>query len=197
MPISANKEEQRLRKNIRSRELYRQNRAKRLLQCAAYNRTRKASDPQRVKAIRLEWERKNRNRINTLKRVRRAINKSEGKAERSYQTPEKKQAYYAANKAKWREQYRKWSAANPDKEAARVARRRAGINTATPKWADLAAIRRVYSEARKTSLATGFIHHVDHVIPLNGEIVSGLHWEGNLQILPWADNVKKSNQLCQ
>lgn len=36
---------------------------------------------------------------------------------------------------------------------------------------------------------------IDHVIPLNGEIVSGLHVPGNLQALPLSDNVGKSNHF--
>jgi len=55
-----------------------------------------------------------------------------------------------------------------------------------PKWADRAKIREIY-----VNRPDG--HHVDHVIPLRGKLVSGLHVESNLQYLPIAENMKKHN----
>lgn len=56
---------------------------------------------------------------------------------------------------------------------------------ATPAWADLSAIGDVYVKA------TALGHHVDHIIPLRGKTVCGLHVECNLQILPPDINRKK------
>ena len=64
-----------------------------------------------------------------------------------------------------------------------------------PVWADKKAIRAVYAEARRLTHETGVLHHVDHVIPLNGREVSGLHVEGNLQVLTFIENSRKHNHF--
>ena len=57
----------------------------------------------------------------------------------------------------------------------------------TPKWADLEKIRAIY-----TNCPDG--QHVDHIVPLRGRTVSGLHVENNLQYLSSAQNLHKSNK---
>ena len=55
-----------------------------------------------------------------------------------------------------------------------------------PKWADRAKIREIYVNRPEDC-------HVDHIIPLRGKLVSGLHVETNLQYLPIKENMKKHN----
>lgn len=66
---------------------------------------------------------------------------------------------------------------------------------ATPTWADMDAIKKIYLEARRKTEETGTLHHVDHIIPLRGKIVSGLHVHYNLQIITAQENLRKSNRL--
>lgn len=63
-------------------------------------------------------------------------------------------------------------------------------------WADRAAIRTIYEEAAQRR-AAGENVHVDHVIPLLGKSVSGLHVASNLQILPAGENIRKGNTYPQ
>lgn len=74
------------------------------------------------------------------------------------------------------------------------AKRRAEKSSRTPPWADLDKIRALHDEAQRLTLATGIPHHVDHVLPLQGELVSGLHVETNMQIITGAENSRKKNR---
>ena len=71
---------------------------------------------------------------------------------------------------------------------ARNAQRRALKLKATPTWADFYKIKCMYNLCPE-----GF--HVDHIIPLQGELVCGLHVENYLQYLLAVDNLRKSNKF--
>lgn len=73
---------------------------------------------------------------------------------------------------------------------ARSAQRRASAKQATPKWANLDNIKKFY-----LLCPTGY--HVDHIIPLNNDIVCGLHVENNLQYLLAVENLKKGNKFTE
>ena len=88
---------------------------------------------------------------------------------------------------------RKWSKANPDKTAAKTARRRAAKLQRTPVWHETEKVNQLYKHCAFLSEITGEKHEVDHVIPLQGENVSGFHVWGNLQILPKRIHKHKGN----
>lgn len=69
----------------------------------------------------------------------------------------------------------------------RTAKRKSAKLQATPKWADLEKIKEIYRERPEG-------YHVDHIIPLQGETVCGLHVENNLQYLPASENLSKGNK---
>ena len=72
--------------------------------------------------------------------------------------------------------------------------RKATKLNATPSWANLEQIKRIYSTCANITKRTGIEHHVDHIIPLQGENVCGLHVENNLAIIPAKMNLQKSNK---
>lgn len=68
----------------------------------------------------------------------------------------------------------------------------------TPKWltpSDWIEIKWVYKIARQLTKETGISHVVDHIIPLQGKIISGLHCPQNLQVIPARQNESKGNKF--
>ena len=101
--------------------------------------------------------------------------------------------WVAANRQKTRDKARKWAQENPDKKAAINARRRAAKLQRTPVWHETEKVNQLYTHCAFLSKITGEKHEVDHVIPMQGKNVSGLHVWGNLQILPKRIHKHKGN----
>jgi hypothetical protein len=138
---------------------------------------------------------------------------------KEYQTkvaPDKRRAYqkkssqrdYQENKDlilernhKWRDQNKEWVAAYnkqyrelyPDVLAFQARLYEQVKKQACPVWAKQDKIREIYKQARFLTKKTGVLYTVDHIIPLRGKTVCGLHVENNLQILTKSENSRKRN----
>ena len=122
------------------------------------------------------WARANREKINARRRERYA-NDPEYKAMRLRQVdPEVTKRCAEA-----------WRKRNPAQNRATTAKRRAAKLERTPEWNDDLVMRMIYEDCPEG-------HHVDHIVPLQGETVSGLHVHYNLQWLTAEENIRKSNK---
>jgi len=93
---------------------------------------------------------------------------------------------------------KKWKKANPGKVVANTTKRKTHIRLRTPKWLTDIDFERMQNEYRLASLlskVTGSAWEVDHIIPLLGKTVSGLHVPSNLRAIQKMDNLAKSNKF--
>lgn len=107
-------------------------------------------------------------------------------------------ANYAAKKPYYSERMMLWRADNKHKQSTYSAKKRSDLLLRTPKWLDsqaLAKIEAYYHTAHMLGMHTGEHYHVDHIVPLKGKLVSGLHVPWNLQILTKAENQRKKNKF--
>lgn len=73
--------------------------------------------------------------------------------------------------------------------------RRASEKRATPPWANFLEMAAIYQLAARMTTETGEQYHVDHIYPLRGRNVSGLHVQNNMQVIKAAENLKKGTSL--
>jgi hypothetical protein len=104
---------------------------------------------------------------------------------------------YAENPEKYKAQVKAWKDRNPKAFAELKAKRRAEEMQRVPKWLtreDKKIISFIYEMAKMLTDTTGEDYQVDHIIPLRGKLVCGLHVPGNLQILTRLENIRKGNK---
>lgn len=109
-----------------------------------------------------------------------------------------RQRYYLENKEREIENCTNWRTNNLDKFNAGRSKRYAAQFLCTPRWLTkqhLIDILAFYTKAKELTKATGVKHDVDHIIPLQGKFVIGLHVPWNLQVLTKSENSSKRNKI--
>lgn len=102
-----------------------------------------------------------------------------------------KRRYAKNNPGKVAASKRKWSKANSKKELAKCRKYQASKKNATPAWLTKEQIK----EMQDIYVNCPEGYEVDHIVPLQGREVKGLHVPWNLRYMRISDNRKKSNKL--
>jgi hypothetical protein len=190
MPLSTSipLEERRARQREYARRSYQKHRAKNIERSKTWNKL----NSERKKINNCRWSENNPDKLRECrhKAWRQKMDKK----------PDLVRAQGRAAWARWRakdpdrvrELQRAWRVANRPALNAQMARARARRKKAMPRWltkAQKAEIKALYVNARLLGC------HVDHVAPLNGRGLCGLHVPWNLQLLTPHDNKRKYNNF--
>ena len=150
-----------------------------------------ARDQENVKRLRKEWYERNKELTKERARAWALANPKKDAAKKAKWREENREQHNAINRAWWSE--------NKDKRAFYQAKRRAAQMQRTPDWVtedEKLRINALYSVAAMYTRESGEEWHVDHQIPLQGKLVSGLHVYANLTVIRGSENVKKSNKFA-
>ena len=155
---------------------------------AASSRAYRKANPEKVKSAYVSYRARNPEKVKawksaSQKRHRGAANK-------------RQQRYHVTHREQINARIAAWQKANPEKELAKVRRRQAAKLRRMPIWADQQAMDAVYRAAQIAKVTWPDVEiHVDHVVPLQGRLVSGLHVHDNLRIIRAEANRSKSNHF--
>ena len=106
--------------------------------------------------------------------------------------------YNAKNREKETARKKLWRESNRGKVRATQANRVASLKRAAPTWlgnGELRMIRAIYEMAERLTRCTGIPHQVDHIVPILGKNVCGLHVPWNLAVIPADVNRRKGNRF--
>ena len=159
---------------------------------AEYNKAYAKKHRIKLNAYRRAWKKANPEKVKEM-------NRKYGETHREILSA-KSLRWIRANPKRAAEVSRKSRLKNKARVLANKAKHRACKRQRTPKWVDkdhLWLIKEAYDLAVLRTKLTGFSWHVDHIIPLNGKTVSGLHVIENLQVIPGKENLLKNNKYAE
>ncbi len=173
------------------------------LQMASYYEKHK----EKIALQQLEYRQANKEKIASLAEDYRRFNKEkiiQYQQENKERILRNAKQYYQSNKHKFREhkakQQKQYRQLNKATYASWAAKRRAEKLKATPHWLteeQHEKMREMYICAQMFKLYTGQDYHVDHIVPLQGKHVCGLHVPWNLQVIVAKENLSKSNKFVE
>jgi hypothetical protein len=154
--------------------------------CENYRKLYVIQNKEKISEYRKEYNKINENKI------------AEQKQKYYEENKDRISLYYDLNKEKIAIRRKDYYKENKPYFIASAAKRKAIKLQATPSWLtdeDFKNIQKFYEESYYLRLLTGEEYHVDHIVPLQGKTVCGLHVPWNLQILTAKENIAKSNKF--
>jgi hypothetical protein len=82
---------------------------------------------------------------------------------------------------------------HPERKNADTSARRSRVRRQMPAWISPSSMSCFYAAAQRISSCLNTPYHVDHIVPLRGKTVSGLHVPWNLAVIPASKNIAKRN----
>lgn len=174
----------------RKKELYQERREEVLAYMKVQGAAYRAANPEKRAENSRRWKQNNHERVLLLERARRQRNPEV--------TRKNSRAHYYRHRERELVRQKIWRMANKGAVNAFTAKRKADLLQRTPVWLsadDLWLLKEAYLLAQQRTALTGFVWHVDHVIPLRGKKVSGLHVPTNIRVIPGVDNLRKGNRM--
>jgi hypothetical protein len=151
-----------------------------------------------IECLRVEWQRAAETRTEYFREYNKREDIKDRKNEWYQENREAVIAAAATRPAAVLREYRNaWKANNKTQVRADTKARRRKHRDATPKWLSRkqkSEIRQIYQIAITMTQTTGEQYVVDHIVPLRGEAVCGLHVPWNLRVITQDENLKKSNK---
>jgi hypothetical protein len=174
----------------RKRELYEQNKEKILAYMKVQGAVYRAANPEKRAQNSRTWKENNRERVTMMDRARRLKNPEASR--------KNTRAHYYRNREQELLRQKEWRMANKGIVNAFTMQRKADMLHRTPAWLeedDFWVMQQAHEIAAQRTKVFGFAWHVDHILPLRGKKVSGLHVPANLQVIPWVENLRKGNRM--
>lgn len=184
----------------RRKEYYENNKEYLLEQKRKYNKTHK----KQISILKKKYREANKEQLtkkdkeyyeaNKEKKVE--YNKGYYKANKGQITKNNKK-YHEANKDEISKQKKEYYQANKEYFFTHNAKRRAAKKQAIPSWykSEKEFVEFIYKCSQERSKSSNIIYHVDHIVPLQNDLVCGLHCIANLQILTESENSSKNNKF--
>lgn len=174
----------------RKKELYQENKEQVLAYMKVQGAIYRKNNPEKRLENSYKWREENRERVREQEKQRRLVNPER------YKSVARK--HYYNNLEKQRTRAKEWRDSNKGLINYYTSKRKAAKLQRTPEWLtedDRWMIEQAYELAAQRTAIFGFPWHVDHVLPLRGKTVSGLHVPTNLRVIPGVENMRKGNRL--
>lgn len=154
------------------------------------SKAQRTKDKDKIRERLRAWKAANPDRVKELRRL--------SQKRHPDSATRRRKRWLSINQEKMKASRKNWKKNNPAARAEDTRYRQLIKINATPSWLTIEqrkAIRQIYKDASAKTRETGIPYEVDHIVPIRGKSVCGLHVPWNLQVITRAENQRKRNTL--